>query len=145
MDPPTNPPGVFNKSNPSNSATNQPTSPTLGWGTSTGAASYEYCYDTTNDNACSTWISNGTSTTKALNGLSNNTTYYWHARAVNADGTTYSNGSPTAFWSFTTVPNPPSAFNKSSPTNGATNQSTNLTLSWGASSGATSYEYCYDT
>ncbi len=106
-DPPTNPPGAFNKSNPTSGTTNQSTNPTLSWGTSSGATSYEYCFDTTNDNACSTWTNNGTATTKALNGLSNNTTYYWHVRAVNADGTTYSNGSTNAFWSFTTWPNPP--------------------------------------
>ncbi|MEO6061600.1 MAG: fibronectin type III domain-containing protein [Thermoflexales bacterium] len=39
----------------------------------------------------------------------------------------------------------PGAFGKSSPSNGATNRKTTLTLSWGASSGATSYEVCVDT
>ncbi|MCB9110205.1 MAG: hypothetical protein H6634_03055 [Anaerolineales bacterium] len=40
---------------------------------------------------------------------------------------------------------PPASFNKTGPVNGATNQSTAPTLSWEESSGATSYEYCYDT
>jgi hypothetical protein len=140
----TNPPGAFNKSTPANGATGQSTGPTLSWAVSTGATSYEYCYDTTNDNACSTWMTNGSSTSITLNGLSQGTAYYWHVRAVNAGGTTYSNGSATAFWSFTTATNPPGAFNKSSPANGATGQSTSLTLSWASSSGGTSYEYCYD-
>ncbi len=37
------------------------------------------------------------------------------------------------------------SFGKTSPANGATQLPTSLTLSWGASSGATSYEYCLDT
>ncbi|GEM_PF-1615567 len=134
----------FNKTGPANGATNQPLSPTLTWQASSGASSYEYCYDTTNDNACSGWTSNGTSTSKTLSGLSQYTTYYWHVRALNSFGTRYSNGSSTAFWSFTTG-GVPGAFNKSSPSNGAANQPTSLTLAWGSSSNASSYEYCYDT
>ncbi|HUH98203.1 MAG TPA: CHAP domain-containing protein [Anaerolineales bacterium] len=41
--------------------------------------------------------------------------------------------------------NPPSAFGKSTPANGAKAQSSSPTLSWAASTGATGYEYCYDT
>jgi hypothetical protein len=36
------------------------------------------------------------------------------------------------------------AFSKNSPATGAIKQPTDLTLKWGASSGATGYEYCYD-
>jgi hypothetical protein len=136
-------PTAFNKTGPANGATNQPLNPTLTWGASTGASGYEYCYDTSNDNACSGWTNNGTSTSKALSGLSQFTTYYWHVRALNTYGTRYANGSSTAFWSFTTG-GVPGAFNKTSPANGATNQSLSPTLQWGASSGAASYEYCYD-
>jgi hypothetical protein len=138
-------PGAFNKSAPANGATGQSTSPTLTWGASSGATSYETCYDTTNDSACSTWTSNGASTSKVLSGLSNGTSYYWHVRALNAGGTTYADGASTAFWSFATLPAAPAAFGKTSPANGATGQSTSPTLTWGASSGATSYETCYDT
>jgi hypothetical protein len=98
------PPAAFDKIGPSNGAGGQSTAPTLTWETSTDATSYEYCYDTTDNNACSTWIDNGVSTSKTLSGLSQNTTYYWHVRAVNTLGTTYSNSSETAFWSFTTRP-----------------------------------------
>jgi hypothetical protein len=138
------PPGAFNKSAPANAAVGVSITPTLSWGVSTGATSYEYCYDTTNDNACTTWTSTGTSTS-ASPSLSASTTYYWQVRANNSGGTIYANGSAADYWSFTTVANPPGAFNKSAPTNGAVGVSITPTLTWAASTGATGYEYCYDT
>ena len=138
-------PGSFNKSSPGNGTTGGSTSPTLSWDSSSGATNYDFCYDTTNDNACSNWTSNGPALSKALSGLSAGTTYYWHVRATNSGGTTYSNGSSTAFWSYTTAVNPPGSFNKSSPSSGTTGGSTSPTLIWAASSGATNYDYCYDT
>jgi hypothetical protein len=138
------PPGAFNKSSPSNGATGVSTSPTLSWGSSSGATSYSYCYDTSNNNTCNgSWTSTGTNTSVGLSGLSAGTTYSWHVRANNTAGTTYSNSD--TWWSFTTQAPPPGAFNKTSPSNGATGISTSPTLSWGSSSNATSYEYCYDT
>ncbi len=95
-----NVPRAFNKSDPSNGATDVSLTPTLSWGTSSDATSYEYCYDTTNDNSCSVWVSNGTATSKALSGLSANTTYFWQVRAINAGGITYANDG--TWWSFTT-------------------------------------------
>jgi hypothetical protein len=43
----------------------------------------------------------------------------------------------------TVTSTPPGAFGKTAPTNGATSVATAPTLSWSASSNATSYEYCY--
>ena len=137
-------PGPFNKSSPAIAAINQPANPTLSWTSSTGATSYQYCYDATNDNACTSWISNGTSTSANLSGLLPNTTYYWQVRAVIDSGQTYANGTSTAFWSFHTM-SLPVAFSKSSPANSALKQPTSVTLAWAASPGAASYEYCYDT
>jgi len=119
----------------------------LSWGAASGATGYEYCIDTTNDNACGAWTSTGMATTASVTGLSTAKSYYWHVRASNSGGTTYANGSSTAFWNFTTlVPvTPPGAFSKSAPASGATGQATSLTLSWRAASGATSYQYCIDT
>lgn len=99
--PPPQPPGAFNKTSPSNGATNRQTTLTLSWGASSGATSYEVCIDTTNDSACSgTWQSVGTSTSASVSGLSRKTTYYWQVRSNNAAGTTYANSG--AWWRFTT-------------------------------------------
>jgi hypothetical protein len=136
-------PGAFNKSSPINKVTGQPVNIVLHWGSSANATSYEFCYDTTNDNNCSLWISNNSVTNVGFR-VSPNTTYYWHVRAVNDAGVTYANGSSTAFWSFKTSPLP-GAFSKIAPANNAQKQSVTPVLTWGASSGATSYEYCYDT
>jgi hypothetical protein len=123
--------------------TNQQGSLTLKWAASSGATSYWYCIDTTNDNTCTNWVSNGTATSKALTGLSNNTTYYWQVKAVNSIGTTYANGSSSAFWWFKT--GLPGAFKKVTPANGATGQPSTVTLSWTASKGVIAYYYCLST
>ncbi len=136
-------PGFFNKTSPSNGATRQPVITTLSWSESPGAEQYEYCYDTTNDNACSTWFSAGTDTSVTILDLLQDTTYYWQVRAVNAYGATYANGSSADFWSLTTY-HLPGAFNKTSPADGS-DQVNSVTLAWNASSDADSYEYCYDT
>lgn len=95
-------PGAFNKTAPSNNATGQSRSSLkLSWGASTGAVRYEYCYDTTNDNACSNWISTSTTRSVTLRNLGSLTAYYWQVRSVNAAGLmTYANAS--TYWKFTT-------------------------------------------
>jgi hypothetical protein len=94
-------PGDFNKSAPANGGTGQSTSPTLSWTAAVGATSYEYCYDTTDDAACSAgWTNVGNVTSATVSGLAVSTTYYWQVRAKNAGGTTYANAG--AWWSFTT-------------------------------------------
>jgi hypothetical protein len=95
-------PAAFGKTAPVNSANNISLFPTLSWQASAGATGYQYCIDTTNDNACASWASTGSNTSVSLSGLNPNTTYYWQVRATNPDGTTYANGAATAFWSFTT-------------------------------------------
>lgn len=96
-------PNPFVKRSPTNSVTGIATNPTLVWETNSEAASYEYCYNTSNDNACGgTWTNTGTNTNVNLSGLSNNTTYYWQVRAVSTNATVYADAG--AWWSFTTVP-----------------------------------------
>ncbi len=134
-------PDAFTKVGPVTGSLDQPLALSLSWNSSIGAITYEYCYDTTNDNTCSSWTS--TSGTSAnLSGLARHTTYYWQVRAVNPSGNTIADSN--LWWSFTTIPNAPAAFNKSAPANAATNQSIGLGLSWAASSGAAAYEYCLD-
>ena len=94
-------PGAFNKSSPKNNAKNQLTSLTLSWAASSGSTSYEYCVDTTNDNACAgTWISTGSTRSAAISGLATKKAHYWQVRARNASGTTLANGG--TWWKFTT-------------------------------------------
>jgi hypothetical protein len=62
-------PSAFNKSSPASASRNQPTTITLKWGASSGATAYYYCFDTTNDGKCTTWVNNGTATSKTLSGL----------------------------------------------------------------------------
>jgi hypothetical protein len=100
------PPGDFNKSAPANGATGQPANPTLSWGASSNATSYEYCIDTSNNNACdTTWTSTAASTSVGLSSLTPATIYYWQVRANNASGTTNANGG--TWWTFTTATSPP--------------------------------------
>jgi len=47
-------------------ATGQPLTVGLSWGGAGGAVSYEYCYDTSDDDACSGWVSAGGGTSVSL-------------------------------------------------------------------------------
>jgi hypothetical protein len=142
------PPGSFNKSLPANNATDQAVSLTLSWTISGGATSYEYCYDLTLDTNCTSpavWTSiSSVYTSVGISGLSNSTQYEWQVRAVNSNPTmTYADTG--TWWHFTTIVAQPGSFNKTSPSNGATGQTKNLTLSWETSPNATGYEFCWDT
>jgi hypothetical protein len=94
-------PGPFNKTGPTVGVSGQAAGVTLSWAKSSSASRYEYCADTTNDNACSNWVNAGTATSVSLSKLTNNTTYYWQVRAVNATGATYAN--TQVWWSFRTL------------------------------------------
>ena len=137
------PPVPFNKTGPSNGAVGISTSPTLSWASSWRASEYQYCYDTSNNDACDgSWLTT-TATSKVLPVLAKNTTFYWQVQAVNWTGATYADDG--AWRSFTTWNAVPVAFYKTGPANGATRVSTSPTLTWTSSSEVTNYEYCYDT
>lgn len=138
------PPANFAKSSPANGGSVVGNSVTLSWGTSAGASGYEYCVDTSNDNSCSASWTATTSTSAVVSSLAVGSTYYWQVRAVNTYGTTEANSS--VWWSFGVTSAPaPGAFNKSSPANGASSIRVPVTLQWGSSSYATSYQVCIST
>jgi len=120
---------------PSDGATNQSLTPTLNWNASIDATSYTLQVSTSSSFTSYVFNQNYLpSTAQQLSGLTPFTNYYWHVSATNSYGTsTYSN-----IWSFTTG-SPPQAPTLLAPSDGATNQSLTPTLSWNASSGATSY------
>ena len=121
---------------PTNGATGVAINPTLSWNASSGATSYGLQVSTVSD--FSTTVVNQstiTSTSYAVSGLPNSTTFYWRVNATNSGGTS----DWSTVWSFTTAPPPPAAPTLASPASGATGLATNPTLSWNASAGATSY------
>jgi len=96
--------GSFNKMLPANHTIDQSTSPSLSWTVSSGATSYEYCLDTSNDSICNgsgVWTSTSTSTSVDLSGLSPSTSYYWQVRANHVSGPVYADAG--TWWSFTTA------------------------------------------
>lgn len=96
-------PGAFAKSAPSDGGTTVSGRPTLSWGAALWASSYELCIDTVDDGVCGgSFINVGLSTSTELSAWSPGTTYYWQVRASNGVGTTYADGSATAFWRFGT-------------------------------------------
>lgn len=137
------PPGSFTKISPPDSIEGQPTGVTLSWGTSAGAASYDYCYNTS-ASCPGGWTDAGANTSVTITGLSGSTTYYWQVRAHNGSSTI---DADDEWFRFKTVGSTaPAAFNKSGPANGSTGQDAlGLALSWNKSNDAASYEYCYNT
>ncbi len=86
------PPGAFTRTSPADGSLLIPASSSLQWGASANAVSYEYCVDTINNSACdASWINTGTTTSAALSGITNSTSYFWQVRALNYDGTTEAN------------------------------------------------------
>jgi hypothetical protein len=91
-------PGAFNLTAPANNATNQATSLTLQWGTSTGATGYDVYHDTANPPATLAF-SDVAATSQAISGLKPGWTYYWKIVAKNSAGST-----PSTVWSFSVAP-----------------------------------------
>jgi uncharacterized protein (TIGR02145 family) len=125
-------------SSPSNGLTNQSTSPILSWNVSSGATSYTLQVSANSSFSSFIYNQSGlTNTSQQISGLSNSTTYYWKVNATNSYGTS----SYSSTWNFTTVAvgTAPATPTLSSPANNAPNVAIPPTLSWNASTGATSY------
>ena len=136
----TPPPGPFTLTTPASGATNQPTSVTLSWGTSSGAVSYTYCLDTTLGGSCSgTWQSAGAATSVTVSGLTSGATYEWHVRATNGTGTTDATG---AWRTFTVAAAAP--LTKTSPASGTTGLGSPVILTWTSTLTNVAYTVCWD-
>ena len=121
-------------------ATNQPTSVTLSWGPSSGAASYTYCLDTTLGGSCSgTWQSAGAATSVTVGGLTSGATYEWHVRATNGTGTTDATGAWRTFTVATAAP-----LTKTSPASGTTGLGSPVILTWTSTLTNVAYTVCWD-
>jgi hypothetical protein len=131
-------PNSFGKSSPTAGQSITAATTTLSWAASTHATSYAYCY-ALSIAACTTWTSAGTATTARISGLAHGATYYWQVRSTNTSGTMLADSGTYRTFRVTL---PPAAFAKSSPATNATKQKTSLSLTWAASTRATSYEYC---
>ena len=106
-------PSSFKKKSPANAATKWPTNITFSWGTSSGSSSYKFCINTSPSCiAPAAWISTSARTQVTLSGLTQGKKYYWQVQSNNDSGTTYANGSSTAWWSLTIASTP-----KPTPTN----------------------------
>ena len=107
---------------------------TMSWNASARATSYRLQISTTVSFSTIVFDQSGiTGTSVTVSGLSNNTLYYWRVYASNAGGTS----GESVIWRFTTILAAPLL---ASPPDGANCLSTNPTLIWNASSGATSYQ-----
>jgi hypothetical protein len=118
---------------PANGTVKAITSPTLTWGTVTGAASYSLLVSTSASFATTVSSQMGlTGASASLSGLANLTTYYWEVNAADIGGTI----AWSSVWSFETIFAPPIL---ALPINGAVGQAVSFSLSWGAETGAISY------
>ena len=130
------PPAIPVLLSPANNETNVSITPTLSWNASSTATSYRL--QVSSSSTFSNYIyddSTLTGTNKQISGLNNLTKYYWRVSAKNNYGTS----SSSSGWNFTTIGTAPSTPELSLPSNGSTNIAIVPTLSWNASSNATSY------
>lgn len=108
----------------------------LSWSASTGATSYNVLRSTTNGGPYSS-IASTSSTSYSDTGVSNGTTYYYVVTASNSAGTSGDSNQASATPNVTIPP---------APTNlTATAGNAQVSLSWSASSGATSYNVMRST
>ncbi|MBN2256364.1 MAG: hypothetical protein JW704_00800 [Anaerolineaceae bacterium] len=140
-----NPPTPFGKTSPASGTTGLlPPDLALTWGASTNVSTYEYCYDTVRNNTCDSEWTSTIDTGVDISDLVFGKQYEWQVRAFRDDNPNPTPADGGTWWTFATVATQPGAFNKSEPINLAVDRPIALTLVWGASTGAASYEYCVE-
>ncbi len=129
---------LFAKQSPRTGGTSGRRTVTLQWAAAPNA-SYEVCWDTTNNGVCDTaWQWNTTATRRVVE-FPEPGTYYWQARTFSASPTEADDGA----WRALTMVAAPS-FGKQAPATGTTGLGNNVTLTWSAY-GRDGYWVCWDT
>jgi hypothetical protein len=123
---------------PANAATGVATNTSLNWNSASGATSYDVYFGSTNPPPL---VTNTTNLTYAP-AISNGITYYWRIAAKNSGGTTTSS---TYTFSTAAAPTGPGVPPLVYPSNVGTGVPLNVTLSWNAAAGATSYDVYFGT
>lgn len=134
-----NAPGSFTQTAPANTSAHQPLSGNLSWQASSNATGYNVYFGATNPPPIVSF--NQAGTTWPYGPLTLNTLYYWKITARNAQDSTVATGAP---WSFTTI-DPPGAFTLLTPSNGATAQPLNGSLTWDTAGHGATYDVYLDT
>jgi hypothetical protein len=125
---------------PANAATNQHSTTLINWAAMSGNLGYLYELDTVlgfNSPAFVAGIASTNSSQSNLYDLRFGTTYYWKVAIKN----TLDTSGWGATWSFTTR----DEVINTSPSNGAVNQNTNVTINWDITAGNEGYLYELDT
>ncbi len=123
---------------PLNGSTDIATNPTLSWNILLRAESYGLQVSTLSSFSTTIFDEGGlTDSSQQINGLNEETTYYWRVNATNITGTSVWSDT----WNFTTekIINIPSIPTLVAPSNGASGIPTGPNLNWNASTGANSY------
>ncbi len=129
-------PGAPTPLSPTNGAPNVPVNVSLSWSTVSAASSYQVQIATGAGFGTTVYSQSGLTTTFiSASGLANSTTYYWRAGAANAGG----NGPWSAAWSFGTIYGTVGIPVLSSPASGASSMPLTVTLSWGTTSSASTF------
>jgi hypothetical protein len=141
-------PGPFELIAPGEGETDVSLSPVFSWGDSSLAGEYEIVIDDDSDFTSPVTTVGGLLLPLYLHPLeqplTSNTTFYWKVTASNALGSTLSTPAAGSFTTTPIQPPAPGGFNLVSPGDGATNIAVNLTLQWGAATGAHSYDLLVD-
>jgi len=104
----------------------------LSWTASAGATSYNVLRSTTSSGTYASIATGLTSTSYTNTGLTNGSTYYYVVTATNASGTSGNSNQASATPTASTIPSSPTGVT-------AASLAGQVTISWTASSGATSY------